>query len=134
MKFTTISKISNTSQLLIISYLSIHYIPPCLNYDASSHHSYLCLNKHIRLQSSTRYLRIYTTTSQHQHREIRQISSIIKCGFYRETLCKNPEQCFWQQKQPYYLASLPYITTNIPATSGRFMSYMTHLIKIFVCT
>jgi hypothetical protein len=32
MKFTTISKISNTSQLLIIPFLSIHYITSDLKY------------------------------------------------------------------------------------------------------
>ena len=48
MKFTTISKITNVSQMLIIPFLSMHYIPPCLNYDASSHHLYSCLSKHVR--------------------------------------------------------------------------------------
>ena len=47
MKVTTISKIVNTSQMLIIPSISMYYIPPYLKYDVSSHHPYSCLNRHI---------------------------------------------------------------------------------------
>ena len=35
---------------------------------------------------------------QNQHGATCQISSIIKCGFYSGTYCKNPEHCIWQQR------------------------------------
>jgi hypothetical protein len=33
--------------MLTFPSFSMHYIPPCLNYNVSSHHPYSCLNKHI---------------------------------------------------------------------------------------
>jgi len=121
-----------------------------------SNDQYHSLHYETRIQSSTRHWRIYTTTSQHQHGATCQISSIIKCGFYSGTYGKNPEHCFLTTKIAIississickyrlstfitsnniypHIRDLQYtissqITTNIPAISGRFTSYMTHLI------